>query len=428
MLGSISTAQSELGDLVRFRLGPRTTHVVCHPAGAQEVLVDKKENFLKQSQANPTDSIAVMLGNGLFTSHGRYWQRQRRMMQPLFHRKSIIEMGDKITAAGSRLLQRWATDNVQHVDITHEMARVTLDVISRTMFDAEVDHRATSIETALDVASRYVFDRIRNPLMLPPAWPTRRNREFKRALGTIDDVVGTMIEQRRGNIDEHDDLLTMLLLATDDESGAKMDARQLRDEIATIFAAGHETTAAGLAWTCLLMAQHPQVAAAVRDEVNSLLGTRPPGAQDYEQLPLTQAVFQESMRLYPPGPLIVRSPRSEDTVMGYSVPAGSVVLVSVYNIHRNPEFWDAPAQFNPQRFMGDVHHPRHVYFPFGLGQRMCIGSHLALMEGVLLIAQLVQHFNLTRTDNTPVEHITAVTLRPKGAVMMDVQPRSNRPE
>ena len=426
ILGTISAARDRYGDVLRFPLGSRTLFVVCNPTEVQEVLVQKKDTFLKLSQINRKNSVAIVLGNGLLTSQGEHWQRQRRMMQPLFHAARVRAMADSIIDAGVRLTDRWAklSADDQVVDVLHEMSGVTLDVISQTMFGTAVDQRASRIEQALSVASKYVFDRVRNPLMLPQSWPLRRGLEFRAALQALDDTVLEIIASRASASARRSDLLDMLIDARDEETNAQMDATQLRDEVATIFSAGHETTAAALSWTWYLLNAHERVEQRLVEEIATVLGDRRITADDYEKLPYTRAVFEEALRLYPPGPLVVRASSRDDTLGGFKVPAGAITLISIYHAQRHPDFWSSPQSFDPERFMDPDSRPaRNAYLPFSLGQRMCIGSHMAMVEGVLLIAHIAQGFTLRRDAETQVVAEAAITLRPKGGLKMCIAPR-----
>ena len=426
ILGTITSAREEYGDIIRFPLGRRNIYAVCNPAAVQEVLVEKKDTFIKLSQIDRRNSVAIVLGNGLLSSHGEHWQRQRRMMQPLFHAARVRAMTKSIIEAGARLTDRWAalSGEAQNVDVLHEMSGVTLDVISQTMFGTAVDQRVSRIEKALSVASRYVFDRLRNPLMPPQSWPLRRNAEFREALRALDKTVTEIVSNRASATGEHGVLLDMLIDARDEETNAQMDAMQLRDEVATIFSAGHETTAAALAWSWYLLNAHSEIERRVTEEVDSVIGERRITADDFDRLKFTRAVFEEALRLYPPGPLVPRASARADTVGGYPVPAGAITLVSIYHVHRHADFWSAPEVFDPERFMDpEKRPPRNVYLPFSIGQRMCIGSHMAMVEGVLLIAQIAQRFTLRRDPQLAVAAEAAITLRPKGGLPMRVVPR-----
>ena len=424
ILTTITDAHRQYGDLVRFRVGLRDIYVACDPGGAEEILVNQKSTFGKLSGSSRGDSIAIMLGNGLLTSRGHFWNRQRHMMQPIFHKNNIARMTEKITSAGVRMLERWSSfsPSGQIVDVADEMARLTLDVISQTLFSADVAKDAMRIKEALDVTTKYVFERVKNPIMAPLSWPTKKNRRFRRALSELDRVVYRIIERRgKGGVGEPD-LLDMLLAARDPETDERMDSVQLRDEVATIFFAGHETTAAALSWTWFLLAKNPDCLSRIQSEVDSIVLGNAPVYDDVEKLRYVRASFEESMRLYPPGPLIVRAAYQDGSLDGYRIPAGSRVLVNIYNIHRHPEFWSSPDDFHPERFI-EGNYDRKAYLPFSTGQRMCIGNHLATTEAVMLIAQIAKSFVLQLDLSEVVEPEAAVTLRPKNGLKMLIRKR-----
>jgi cytochrome P450 len=431
MLGTITEARGTCGDFFRLRLGPRSIYVACHPDHAQEILVEKKDTFGKLSGANEANSIAIMLGNGLLASRGEYWQRQRRMMQPLFNHKKIASFVPLIVDAGKRVIHRLNATiaNNEIVDVAAEMTRVTLEIITQSMFGADVVQKTTVIKDSLDVTTRYVFERVRNPFLLPQHWPTPRNLKFRKALDILDEIVYGMIKTRLESFATQDDLLNMLLTATDPETDERMTARQLRDEVATIFSAGHETTAAALSWTWYLLAQHPEILRELQDEVDSIVGDdNVLLLEDVEKLKLARSVFDESMRLYPPGPLIVRAAYREGTVANYVLPKDATVLVSVYHSHRHPEFWIEPDRFDPKRFLDDGHQRiRPAFMPFGIGQRKCIGIHFAYLEATILIAQVARAFDFSLADAEPVTPVSAVTLRPANGVRLRARSRLQQP-
>ncbi|MDP3767798.1 MAG: cytochrome P450, partial [Dehalococcoidia bacterium] len=256
--------------------------------------------------------------------------------------------------------------------------------------------------------------------------PTPTNLRFRRAMRTLDDIVYGMIEARRNNGADKDDLLSMLLEARDEETGEGMSDKQLRDEVFTMFTAGHETTAAALAWTWYLLSQHPEAEGRLHNELGSVLSGRTPGLDDLQRLPYTRMVIEETLRLYPPVWSIGRMALREDTVLGYRIPAKGQVLLSSYVTHRHPEFWDEPERFDPERFAPEraASRPRYAYFPFGGGPRQCIGNEFAMMEAQLALATLAQRYRLRLVPGQVVEPEPAVTLRPRHGVMVTVEARS----
>jgi cytochrome P450 len=434
LIGTMEQAWAKYGDVVRFRVGPRTVHLISHPDLAQEVLVKQKETFFKiQEGTDKKIGLGLVLGEGLLTNREHdSWFARRRMLQPVFHRRRIATMADEMVAAGRKMLSRWeetyAAEGV--FDVHEEMMRVTLDVINRTMFGADVTREAGRVGTAMTVLTRYAFAQAGNPFSVPPWVPTLRNQEFHRALETIDSVVLDLIRARqasRGSGEQlRGDLLDMLLDAEDVETGERMTDQEVLDEVKTVFAAGHETTANALTWTWLLLSEHPEAGEKLVAELDMVLGGRAPALADVPNLLFTRQVFDEALRLYPPVPALVRRVVRPSTLGGYEIPVGSRALISIYNIHRHPQFWEEPSRFEPERFSPEQRASGHdlAYIPFGAGQHKCIGNNLALMEGPLLLAMIAQRYKLDLEPGRSVEREVAVTMRPKEGVYVRLRPRS----
>lgn len=423
-LGTIAQAFASYGEIVKFKIGPRTLHMLAHPELAQEVLVERGNDFVKM----PTNQgLGLMLGNGLVTNSDHdSWLTQRRMIQPMFHRQRLVAMGDKMVAAGERMLERWQTWPAgEVVNIAEEMMQVTLDIITQTMFSADVLSEAGKVGPAVSLSAHFVSQRGVSPIQLPLSWPTRSNRVFRQAMQTLDEIVYRMINQRRAEGTTHGDLLDMLLEARDADNGERMSDQQLRDEVLTIFAAGHETTANALSWAWYALAQHPEILARLQAELDSVLQGRTPTIADLPNLPYTQQVFNEVLRLYPSVPTVPRLVKHATMLRGYALPAESLVLISIYNIHRHPEFWPDPKSFNPDRWAGDDHKRQHrlAFMPFGAGPRLCIGNNLALMEGQLLLTMVAQYADLRLVPGQKVTPEVAVTMRPKNGLKMTIHPR-----
>jgi len=309
LIDTMEQAWAKYGDVVRFRVGPRTVHLVSHPDLAQEVLVKEKETYFKiQEGTNKKIGLGLVLGEGLLTNRDHdSWFARRRILQPVFHRQRIATMVDEMVAAGQKMLSRWeelyAPEDV--LDIHEEMMRVTLDVINRTMFGADVTREAGKVGQAMTVLTRYAFAQASNPFAVPLWVPTRRNKEFHRALETIDSVVVGLIRARQAarasDEQPRGDLLDMLLDAEDAETGGRMTDQEVLDEVKTVFAAGHETTANALTWTWLLLSEHPKVSEKLKTELDRVLGERLPTLADISNLHYTRQVFEEALRLYPAG-------------------------------------------------------------------------------------------------------------------------------
>jgi cytochrome P450 len=433
LIGTMEQALDKYGDIVRFRVGPRTVHLISHPDLAREVLVREKVSFLKiQEGTDKKIGLGLVLGEGLLTNRDHdSWFTRRRILQPVFHRRRAATMTEEMVAAGQKMLSRWeelyAPEDV--LDIHEEMMRVTLDVITRTMFGADVSQEASRVGTAMTVLTRYAFAQAGNPFSVPPWVPTRRNREFQGALETIDSVVSSLIRARQAARDSGEpprgDLLDMLLDAEDAETGERMADQEVLDEVKTVFAAGHETTANALTWTWLLLSEHPEAGKKLKAELDAMLVERTPTSADLPNLRYTRQVLEEALRLYPPVPALVRRVVRPTTLDGCEIPASSRALISMYNIHRHPDFWPEPTRFDPDRFSPERKASHHdlAYIPFGAGQHKCIGNNLALIEGTLLLAMVAQRYEFALVPGRPVEREVAITMRPREGLYVKLLPR-----
>ena len=366
----------------------------------------------------------VVLGEGLLTSEGELHKRQRRLAQPAFHRDRITRYGQVMVEKTLRARERWRDG--EEIDVAHEMMRLTLAVVATTLFGADVDDEADEIGAALtDLMLMFpLLVHPLAPLVLRLPWfpPVRR---LRRALDRLDRTIYAIVEERRRANVDRGDLLSMLIMATDVEGdGGGMSDLQLRDEVMTIFLAGHETTANALAWTWYQLARNREAERELHRELDTVLQGRAPTPADYARLPYTEMVLAESMRLYPPAWGIGRMSVADVQIGPWSVPRGSLVLVSPWVGHRDPRFWPDPLRFDPYRFAPDAKasRPKTAYFPFGGGPRLCIGEGFAWMEGVLLLATLAQRWKLERGSD--VDARALITLRPRGAMRMRVKARA----
>ncbi|MFY4730621.1 cytochrome P450, partial [Nitrospira sp. BLG_2] len=411
------------GDALRFRLGPKALYLFSPPDLAKEILVQPADRYVQLYDPRRPVGLALVLGNGLVTSSGEVWKRHRRIIQPVFHRSRMAAMADRMAQVGEQRIAGWADHEGQPVDIAAEMMQLALEVISQTMFTTSMAQHIEHISRALRVSLKYAFDSFHNPLHLPAWVPTQRNREFRSVMQFMDGLIYGLLAERRRTGLTHEDLLDLLLQARDEETGMGLTDQELRDEALTIFAAGHETTANALAWTWYLLATHPKVKAQFHEEVDRVLQGRTPNADDLQHLPYTRAIFDESLRLYPPAPAVQRKAATSITVCGLPLRAGALVLVDTYTLHRHPAFWREPEQFLPERWLdGGRPAARHAYLPFGAGPRACVGIHFASVEGPLLLALIGRRYDLQLAQET-VEPELMVTLRPKGGIRMVPQPR-----
>jgi cytochrome P450 len=396
---------------------------------------DDIEYILRRNNTNYHKGIAhqrfkSLLGEGLLTSEGKFWLKQRRLAQPAFHRQRIAGFATTMTNAAASMLEHWQSyaANGQAFDISAEMTRLTLQIVGQTLFRTDISgDEAKVVRDALYVALDYLSYRVAHFTLEPMEYiPTRRNRQYWRARRILDKVVYDIIAERRQSEEDTGDLLSMLLLARDEETGEGMSDKQLHDEVMTLVLAGHETTANTLTWTWYLLAQHADVERKLHDELASVLGGRVPVVEDLQRLPYTKMVIEESLRLYPPAWGMSRHAVADDEIRGYRVPAGSEVAVVQYVTHRHPEFWDNPEAFDPDRFTPErsAGRPNFAYFPFGGGPRLCIGNTFALMEAQLILAMIAQTYRLRLVPDQTIEPEPIITLRPRRGISMTLEPVS----
>jgi cytochrome P450 len=363
-----------------------------------------------------------VLGNGLLTSEGDFWRRQRRIAQPAFHKERIAAFGDVMVRAAEDTARAWTAvaKSGGTLDVAAEMMRLTLRIAGETLLSSDVTGHAAVVGDAVSLLLREANRRILQPIEVPLRVPTPNNRRVLRVLSELDAIVFRMIEDRRRMTGGRpSDLLTMLMEARDEETGEGMTDKQLRDEVLTIFLAGHETTANALSWTFYLLSLHPEVARRTSAELADVLGGRAPQVADLGRLVYTTAVLKEAMRLFPPAWIVGRRAVEDDTIDGYDIPRDSIVFVSPWLTHRHPAFWQNPEGFDPERFLPEraatIH--RYAYFPFGAGPRLCIGQGFAMIEAVLLLATLAQRIRLDLVPGHRVVPHPSITLRPRYGIL-----------
>jgi len=424
-LGLFIGGAREFGDVVRFRFGPRFAHLVCLPEHVKHVLLDNQKNYTKDTRG--FRALRDVLGLGLLTSEGDTWLRNRRIAQPAFHRQRIAELGTVMARAAAETADEWQAHLARGrpFDVATEMMRLTLRIVGETLLSADVSGDADAVSQAVHRVLAETRNRVYRPLSIPLAVPTPGNRRFLDAVRALDAIVYRMIaERRRAGSDARADLLSVLLHARDEQTGEAMTDRQLRDEVMTIFLAGHETTANALTWTWVLLSRHPEAGRRLRAELSQVLGGRTPTAEDTARLPYLTMVLDESMRLYPPAWMIGRCAAADDVIDGYRIPAGTYVFISPYVTHRHPRLWENPEGFDPERFSPEraAAIPRYAYFPFGGGPRQCIGNGFATMEALIVLGTLAQRFRLDLAPGLRVDPEPLITLRPRGPVLMTAHP------
>ncbi|GAA0821590.1 cytochrome P450 [Streptosporangium amethystogenes subsp. fukuiense] len=413
-LGFVTGLARRYGDVTGHHANGEPVFMAHRPDLARHILKDNVGNYTKEN--TPDDHmLRPLLGNGLLTSDGAEWARQRRLCAPAFRRSAVASFDQIITDETSALLTRWraAAETGAPQPIDHHLTSLTLSILTRAVLDVDLGAAGDGFGRAVDAVNRFIGHYVPDPDP-DPADTSRRRREYARARALLDMMTRTVIASRRASPAATGTLLDTML-------GALSDA-DLRDQVLTLIMAGHETTAKALTWTCYLLDRHPEEAERIRAEVDRVLGGRPPTAADLPDLPLCRRAVQEAMRLYPPVWLISRRATGPDELDGHPVRPGTLVCVSQWVLHRDPRYWDRPDAYVPDRFDG-VDLPSHLYLPFGGGERICIGQHLALIEATLVLAMLSQSVRLTLEPGFPVEPEALVTLRPKHGMHMIVSPR-----
>lgn len=409
------------GAVVGLRLGAMPTVLVSSPDLAHELLSRHHDDTVQA----PTLRIVgePLIGRGVLTADGVAHTRQRKLLAPAFTSKRMTRYADAMTAGAQRVVESWG-DDVQ-IDASSEMMQMTLEIAARVLFDTEISHEARAFGRALTVAMERVLDAGSALVPLPGSWPTPGNLQLRAAVRRLDRTVARIVEERRRDPRDSGDVLSMLLEARDDD-GAAMTDRLLRDEVMTLLLAGHETTANALSWCLVRLADDPAIRERLEREVDDVLGARSPAIEDLPRLPFLEAVLKETMRLHPPAYLVGRY-TIRDLELGEAfLPAGTLVLVNIYGIHRSSKFFEDPTRFKPERFLApnEAAIPKRAYMPFGTGPRTCIGNHFALLEGRLALAVLTQRVRLVRTSTSPVLADALLTLRPRGGVAMRVTRRT----
>ena len=413
-------------DIVYFKVGPRRVYLLNNPEYIQDVLTNHYGNFVKGAAWERGKGI---LGEGLLTSEGNFHKRQRRLAQPAFHQHRIASYGALMIDCAEKTQDKWQDGSI--LDLYQEMYRLTLSIVAKTLFGAEIESETKDISNALSVVREewlrtiYLTNLPLHKLIMK--LPLSTFRRFNKARNRLDATIYRIIKDRRASGKDYGDLLSMLLLSQDEDcNGDGMTDLQVRDEVMTIFLAGHETTASSLIWVLYLISQNPEVEARLWQELDKVLPGRIPMVEDLPHLQYTRMVFAETLRIYPPVWLTTRRPLKDWKVGSYTVPADSVIVICPYLIHRNPRFYPNPLCFDPQRWTAEseANRPRFAYLPFGGGPRRCLGEHFAWMESALVIATIAQRWRLESVPGHPVEPELYVTLRPKYGMKMKLERRN----
>jgi|ERR1051326_174791 cytochrome P450 len=423
-LGFIERCLREYGDVVWLRFLYVPALFLYHPSDVEYVLSANARNFIKAMSLR-SNFFQRLVGNGLLTSEGEEWKRQRRLSQPAFHRDRINAYGGTMVDYTQRLLSSWRAGETR--DVHRDMMRLTLEIVVRCLFRADVSNDVDKVGATLRKLVKPFASQATLKWVLNNRLPTPYHFRFHRLATQIDRVIYRIIAERRKAEKDEGDLLSMLL-AAQDEDGGRMTDRQLRDEVITLFLAGHETTAITLAWSWYLLGKHPETEAKFHAELDHVLGGREPGVCDLSRLRYTEQIVKESLRLYPPAYGLGREAIADCEIGGYHIPAGTQVFMFQWATQRDPRFYDQPAAFKPERWTAEFVErlPKYAYFPFGHGPRACIGTSFAMMEIVLVLATIGQRFRLELASDHPVEIYPAMSLRPKDGVKVVIRNRINR--
>ena len=423
-LGTLART-AEYGPVAAFPFGPMRAYLVSHPDGLKHVLQDNARNYTKELFGY--DLLRRIVGDGLLTSDGETWLKQRRLAQPAFHRARISAMAERMVRATEELAGQWAdTQRTGGVRLlVEDMMALTLRIVGEALLGSDVREETRLVGEAFTVLSHQTTERFRAFHLLPPVLPTAYDRAFRQANASLRSVVTRLIEQRRQHGEDRGDLLSMFMLARDEETGERMDDAHLRDELLTMLLAGHETTANTLSWVWGMLHQHPDVERALHAELDAVLGGRSPTVEDVPRLVYTRRVLEETLRLYPPAYSLSRKALADDTVCGYQVRGGAVVYFSPYVTHRLSEFWPDPERFDPDRFTPEqvAARPRYAYFPFLGGPRQCIGNTFAMMESTLVLATLAQRHRPRLVEGSTLVPEPLITLRPRGEMPVHILAR-----
>lgn len=427
-LGLFRRAWRECGPMARLSFGPWSALFVFDPEVVQHVLVEHHGRYSKRTRGY--EALRLLLGQGLVTSEGELWRRQRRIANPSFHRRRVAVLTETMRTAAVDMCASWEPlADGREVDVAEEMMRVTLRIAGETLFGVDLSDDSGEVGGAVTEMLAFFKRRFAAPIPLDWRLPTANDRRGRRALESLDRVVHRIIDERQASGELGDDLLGMFMEARDEETGLGMDRQQLRDEVITMLTAGHETTANALAWTLYLLSKHPDVLRRVEEEVDAVVAPgAAPEVADLERLAYTAQVLSEAMRLYPPVWSIARRAEEDDVLAGYHVPAGTFVVMSPWIVHRDPTLWPNPEGFDPDRFgPGGIAtqkgRPRCAYFPFSVGPRKCIGDHFARTEALVILATIVRSYRIALRPHQVVVPEASITLRPDGGIHATLERR-----
>lgn len=417
---------NQYGDVAKFRLLKREVYLVNHPDLVRELLVKKVDVFTKRAVGFSV--VKKVLGESTFTANGDVWKRKRKLVQPSFHKKRISNLGEIMTDTIEDMLNDWEAicDENGVIEVTDAMMRLTLTVVVKALFSTGLSKE--EVQTVADVFTPLLDEtnfRANYPFQILNKIRVRQNVTYEKNIAELNAIIFRIIRDRRASTEPHNDLLQMLMEAKDEETGELLSDAELRDEVMTVFIAGHETTANAMSWLWVILSQQPEIRKEIENEVAMVLGQKKPTAADFPNLPYILKVFKETLRVYPPVPILPRGIEEDSTLGNYEIKKGGEVFFSAYLLHRHPDFWENPEVFDPNRFERETERKQHpfAYLPFGGGPRICLGNSFAMMEAVFIVAMTTQRFRLKVVNKKPVEPLISLTTRPKGGVQVKLARR-----
>ncbi len=414
---------NEMGDFYYSNMMMRNYYITSNPEAINHVLVANQKNYIKSPAYQ---QLKLVIGNGLVTSEGDFWRKQRRLVQPAFYKtqlETIYKVMQNIAEDFCKKLSEKSQIS-STIELSEEINKVTADIILKTLFTTENNSDQKVMYNSMGAAQEFVVFCMQNPHLVPFTYVNGKRKAFYKNKAVFDDQIFKIIEQRRNNNTNAPDLLNMLMGVEDADSGETMSNQQLRDEIMTMYAAGHETSSNALGWTFYLLAQHPEIVERLRSEAQLVIGNDiSPSFENLRRLQYTKQVIQESMRLYPPVWSLGRENLADDVILGYDIPKGSIIFISNYTLQRDPRYWNDPEAFKPDRFNPEAAKSRNKmhYLPFGAGPRMCIGNHFAMMEMQLILSSLVNRFDFELVKDQEIIPQALVTLKPKVGIKMKMK-------
>ncbi len=417
----------QYGEIFSLSLPFNRIVIAAKPEYAKYVLVDNNKNYRKSLAY---DMLRLLLGNGLLTSEGEFWKKQRRLIQPAFHKQKLADLTAMMVRRAQQEVDSMKpkAESGEYFDVAPQMTNLTLEIISEAIFSNGVDDKADLVSKQITLLNQYATDKLNSPIRLPAMFPTPTNIQERKAIKILDKIIYDIIDKRRKEGISKSDLLSMLLDARDEETGEAMDNRQLRDEVMTIFIAGNETTANAMAWTLYLLSQNPEAEAKMIREIDEKLDAGVElNFQNVLGFQYVRQVIDESMRLFPPAWIVGRRNNEEDEIGGYRIMKDTNVLMPIMYFHHSEKYWDEPMKFKPERFAPELKNniDRYVYFPFGGGPRLCIGNNFAIMEMQIILILMYRKYKFRLKENFIVEAEPLITLRPKYGMMMKVEKRNS---